>query len=62
MKLGLNESLIKKLSPYLGKVSDSNNIESLKKEAQGLAISDVEADSINKGIIKNFTDKTRKSV
>ena len=59
MKLGLNESLIEKLSPYLGKVSDSDNIESLRKEAQGLTISDAEADAINKGVIKNFTDKTR---
>ena len=59
MKMGLNESLIKKLSPYLGKVSDKNNIEPLRKEAQGLTISNTEADAINKGVIKNFTDKTR---
>ena len=58
MKLGLDENLIQKLSPYLGKKSNKQSINSLRKEAQNLIISDMEADSINKGVIKDYTERT----
>jgi len=59
LKLGLDEKLIKTLSPYLGKVSNKDNINSLKKEAEQLSISNKDAEKINKGILKEYTDKTK---
>ena len=56
LKLGLDEKLIKTLSPYLGKVSNKDNINSLKKEAEQLSISNKDAEKIF-NFIQNLNQK-----